>query len=156
MTEDGLRFDFNHFQAMTPEEIAAVEDVYKRQMKNDPLKEYLKASEPDQVSKGYIWRTAIGLQAVDGLNPSRYLIDTAIQNIEGKITVTEARDLIDGYYKANPVELSADERTEEADKVSSRIAEILAEPAFSFSPNEYIGKMCIRDRHWTEQTSIKI
>ena len=49
------------------------------------------------------------------------------------------RDLIDGYYKANPVELSADERTEEADKVSSRIAEILAEPAFSFSPNEYIG-----------------
>lgn len=108
-------------------------------MKNDPLKEYLKASEPDQVSKGYIWRTAIGLQAVDGLNPSRYLIDTAIQNIEGKITVTEARDLIDGYYKANPLELSADERTEEADKVSSRIAEILAEPAFSFSPNEYIG-----------------
>ena len=71
-------------------------------MKKDPLKEYLKASEPDRVSKGYIWRTAIGLQAVDGLNPSRYLIDTAIQNIEGKITVTEARDLIDGYYKANP------------------------------------------------------
>lgn len=108
-------------------------------MKNDPLKEYLKASEPDRVSKGYIWRTAIGLQAVDGLNPSQYLIDTAIQNIEGKITVTEARDLIDGYYKANPVKLSADECTEEADKVSSRIAEILAEPAFSFSPNEYIG-----------------
>ena len=57
-------------------------------MKNDPLKEYLKASEPDRVSKGYIWRTAIGLQAVDGLNPSRYLIDTAIRNIEGKINVS--------------------------------------------------------------------
>ena len=40
-------------------------------MKNDPLKEYLTASEPDRVSKGYIWRTAIGLQAVDGLNPSK-------------------------------------------------------------------------------------
>lgn len=108
-------------------------------MKNDPLKEYLKASDPDRVSKGYIWRTAIGLQAVDGLKPSQYLIDTAIQNIEGNITVAEARDLIDGYYKANPVQLSADERTEEADKVSSRIAELLAEPAFSFSPNGYIG-----------------
>ena len=48
-------------------------------MKNDPLKEYLKASEPDQVSKGYIWRTAIGLQAVDGLQPSQYLLDTAIE-----------------------------------------------------------------------------
>ena len=31
------------------------------------------------------------------------------------------------------------ERTEEADKVSSRIAEILSETAFSFSPNEYIS-----------------
>ena len=76
---------------------------------------------------------------MDGLNPSQYLIDTAIQNIEGNITVAEARELIDGYYKANPVQLSAGERTEEADKVSSRIAEILAEPAFSFSPKEYIG-----------------
>ena len=35
--------------------------------------------------------------------------------------------------------LSDDERTEEADKVSSRIAEILSETAFSFSPNEYIS-----------------
>ena len=35
--------------------------------------------------------------------------------------------------------LSDDERTEEADKVSSRIAEILSETAFSFSPNEYVS-----------------
>ena len=35
--------------------------------------------------------------------------------------------------------LSDDERTEEADKVSSRIAEILSETAFTFSPNEYIA-----------------
>lgn len=34
---------------------------------------------------------------------------------------------------------SDDERTEEADKVSLRIAEILSETAFSFSPNEYIA-----------------
>lgn len=90
-------------------------------------------------TRGYAWSTAIGLQAVDGLTPSKYLINTAIQNIEGKITMKEAKSLIDIYYEERPVHLSDDERTEEADKVSSRIAEILSETAFSFSPNEYIS-----------------
>ena len=108
-------------------------------MEKDPFKEYLRESEPDKAHKGYAWSTAIGLQAVDGLKPSKYLIDTAIQNIEGKITMKEAQSLIDSYYEERPVYLSDDERTEEADKVSSRIAEILSETAFSFSPNEYIS-----------------
>ena len=108
-------------------------------MEKDPFKEYLRESEPDKAHKGYAWSTAIGLQAVDGLKPSKYLIDTAIQNIEGKITMKEAQSLIDSYYEERSVHLSDDERTEEADKVSSRIAEILSETAFSFSPNEYIS-----------------
>ena len=108
-------------------------------MEKDPFKEYLRESEPDKAHKGYAWSTAIGLQAVDGLKPSKYLIDTAIQNIEGKITMKEAQNLIDSYYEERPVHLSDDERTEEADKVSLRIAEILSETAFSFSPNEYIA-----------------
>ena len=108
-------------------------------MEKDPFKEYLRESEPDKAYKGYAWSTAIGLQAVDGLKPSKYLIDTAIQNIEGKITMKEVQSLIDSYYEERPVNLSDDERTEEADKVSSRIAEILSETAFSFSPNEYIS-----------------
>ena len=108
-------------------------------MNNDPFKEYFKEIEPDKVHKGYAWSTAIGLQAVDGLKPSQYLIDTAIQNIEGKITIKEAQSLIDSYYEERPVHLSDEDRTEEADKVSSRIAEILSETAFSFSPNEYIA-----------------
>ena len=108
-------------------------------MEKDPFKEYLRESEPDKAHKGYAWSTAIGLQAVDGLKPSKYLIDTAIQNIEGKITMKEAQSLIDSYYEERPVHMSDDERTEEADKVSSRIAEILSETAFSFSPNEYIS-----------------
>ena len=108
-------------------------------MEKDPFKEYLRESEPDKAHKGYAWSTAIGLQAVDGLKPSKYLIDTAIQNIEGKITMKEAQSLIDSYYEERPVHLSDDKRTEEADKVSSRIAEILSETALSFSPNEYIS-----------------
>ena len=108
-------------------------------MEKDPFKEYLKESEPDKAYKGYAWSTAIGLQAVDGLKPSKYLIDTAIQNIEGKITMKEAQSLIDSYYEERPAHISDDERTEEADKVSSRIAEILSETAFTFSPNTYIS-----------------
>lgn len=108
-------------------------------MEKDPFEEYLKESEPDKFKKGYAWSTAIGLQAVDGLKPSKYLIDTAIQNIEGEITLKEAQNLIENYYKEKPAHLSDNERTEEADIVSSRIAEILSEKAFSFSPNEYIA-----------------
>ena len=108
-------------------------------MEKDPFKEYLRESEPDKAYKGYAWSTAIGLQAVDGLKPSKYLVDTAIQNIEGKITMKEAQSLIDSYYEERPVHLSDDERTEEADMVSSRIAELLSETGFSFSPNECIS-----------------
>ena len=63
-------------------------------MDKDPFEEYLKESEPDKASKGYAWSTAIGLQAVDGLKPSKYLIDIAIRNIEGKITIKEVQNLI--------------------------------------------------------------
>ena len=108
-------------------------------MEKDPFQEYLRELEPDKAYKSYAWSTAIGLQEVDELKTSKYLIDTAIQNIEGKITMKEAQNLIDSYYKERPVHLSENDRTEEADKVSSRIAEILSERAFSFSPNEYIS-----------------
>ena len=107
-------------------------------MNTDPFKEYIKQSEPNKRDKGYAWHTAIGLQAVDGLKPSKYLIDTAIKNIEGDISIDEAQELLDTYYEENPKADTGD-RTEEADKVSVRIAKILSEKAFSFTPNEYIS-----------------
>lgn len=107
-------------------------------MDRDPFQKYLKESEPDKLTRGYAWSTAIGLQAVDGLRPSEYLINTAVQNIEGEITLQEAKYLIDNYYQNRPAR-SDEERTEEADKVSARIAEILSETAFSFTPNEYMA-----------------
>jgi fido (protein-threonine AMPylation protein) len=98
--------------------------------------EYIRQGEPAQREKGYIWQTAIGLQDVDGLKPSDYLIETAKQNIEGTITIDEVQYRLDTYYKKKSVVHSA-ERTEEADKVSARIAEILSNRTFSFSPVEY-------------------
>lgn len=108
-------------------------------MEKDPFKEYLKDSEPDKAYKGYAWSTAVGLQAVDGLKPSQYLIDTAIRNIEGEITINEAQKRIESYYEQKLVQSLDDEDTEEADKVSLRIAQVLSEQAFTFSPNEYIS-----------------
>ena len=108
-------------------------------MEKELFEQYLKDVEGDKSDKTYLWSTAIGLQDVDGLRPSKYLFDTAIENIEGKITIKQAQELIDSYYKENDSRSSDKERTEEADKVSSRIAQILSEKAFSFTPNEYIS-----------------
>ena len=107
-------------------------------MDKDPFKEYMKQSEPNKRDKGYAWHTAIGLQAVDGLKTSKYLIDTAIKNIEGDISIDEAQELLNTYYEENP-KADIEDRTEEADKVAVRIAKILSEKAFSFTPNEYIS-----------------
>ena len=102
------------------------------------LENYMKQGEPDQRERGYIWHTAIGLQKADGLTTSDYLIETANKNINGDITLAEARKLIDDYYIAKPVPAGDKTRTDEADKVSARVSEILAEQTFSFSPAEYI------------------
>ena len=96
-------------------------------MKTDPFREYLIQAEPGRREKGYAWNTAIGLQAVDGLKPSQYLVDTAVQNIEGKITIEEAQYLVDSYYEERREKPKSGDRTEEADKVSARIAALLSD-----------------------------
>ncbi|MBD5445405.1 MAG: cell filamentation protein [Lachnospiraceae bacterium] len=107
-------------------------------MNKDPFKEYIKESEPTKRDKSYAWHTAIGLQAVDGLKTSEYLVHTAVRNIEGEISFEEANALLQTYYEENPTR-DASDRTEEADKVSARIAALLSERAFSFTPNEYLS-----------------
>lgn len=102
------------------------------------FEEYIRQGEPQKREKGYAWRTAIGLQAVDDLKPSDYLIQTARQHIEGDITIEEAKRLIDSYYQSKSTRADIEDRTEEADKVSARIAEILSEKTFTLSPIEYI------------------
>jgi len=99
--------------------------------------EYLRQGEPNKAEKAKVWKTAIGLQQVDGLKPSEYLIETAKQNIEGDITIDEVKKRIEIYYQQHPTKTDED-RTEEADKVSTRIAEMLSELTFTFSPAEYL------------------
>lgn len=104
------------------------------------FEQYIRNTEPGKKEKSYAWSTAIGLQQVDGLTPSKYLFDTAKRNIDGEITFDEAKSLIDTYYESKTERTeNSEERTEEADKVASRIAQILSEKSFIFSPSHLIA-----------------
>lgn len=95
--------------------------------------EYIKQSEPHKREKGYAWQTAIGLQAVDGLKPSDYLIETARWDIEGEITIDEAERLIKSYYQPKEVRTAEDDEKHEADLASTNIRRIFAEKTFAFT-----------------------
>ncbi len=104
------------------------------------FEKYLRHTGADKKEKTFAWATAIGLQQVDGLKPSEYLYQTAKRNIEGEISFDDVSRLINSYYKSKSLRLqNPDNRTEEADKVSSRIAQILSEPSFNFSPSYLIA-----------------
>lgn len=102
--------------------------------------EYIVHGEPGKKEKADSWQTAIGLQDVDGLKVSPYLLDTARRHIEGDITFDEARDRIKVYYETKSAH---DEVNEEGDKASVNIAKILSEPSFAFS---FVGLTSIHRR----------
>ena len=100
---------------------------------NIDFESYIRGREPEKKEKASAWKTAIGLQAVDGLQTSDYLKDTAVKHIEGDISIDEVKKLINGYYQSKTARTPKDEETEEADKVSTNIARILNEQSFAFS-----------------------
>lgn len=107
---------------------------------NLELSEYIKQGEPNQIEKTKVWETAIGLQDVDGLKPSKYLIKTAKEHIEGNIDIYEVKDRIDQYYEVVDSKKDLEkEKSEEADKVAVRITEILSENTFNFSIAELVN-----------------
>ena len=103
------------------------------------LNEYICLGEPKLEEKTVAWQTAIGLQAVDGLSTSDYLLETAKENIEGKITISEANAKISSYYEECNDRKVIEAGTKEADIVAGRITAILGEKTFSFSPAYWIS-----------------
>jgi fido (protein-threonine AMPylation protein) len=103
------------------------------------FEEYIRQGEPDKKAKASIWRTAIGLQAVDGLNTSDYLKETARRHIEGDINIDEARELIKSYYQSKTEREPDDDGKQEADKVSANITKILSSETLDFSTRGYIA-----------------
>ena len=100
---------------------------------------YIRQGEPDKREKASIWRTAIGLQAVDGLQTSEYLRQTALKHIEGEIDIDEACQLINAYYQSKTQHDAADDDMQEADKVSASITKILSSQTLDFSAKGYIA-----------------
>lgn len=101
------------------------------------LEEYIRQGEAGKAEKSCVWKTAIGLQDVDGLQTSAYLLETAKEHIEGYINIDTARKRIDSYYETRTERREEEKGTEEADRVAARITQILSEKTFQFSPAEY-------------------
>ena len=95
--------------------------------------EYIRQGEPAQRERAEAWRVAIGLQAVDGLKTSEYLQETARKNIEGEITIDEARERVKQYYIKKTAHGNGDEDKKEADLVSGNISKLLQTDAFTYS-----------------------
>lgn len=95
--------------------------------------EYIRQGEPAQRERADAWRVAIGLQAVDGLKTSEYLQETARRNIEGEITIDQAREMVKQYYVTKTTHDEDDAEKEEADRVSSNISKLLQTDAFTYS-----------------------
>ena len=101
--------------------------------------EYIRQGEPGKRERADAWRVAIGLQAVDGLKTSTYLGEAARRNIEGEISIDEARELIRQYYVAKTERAEDDDEKEEADRVSGNISKYLQGNAFSFSLGGFVA-----------------
>lgn len=103
------------------------------------LEEYIRQGEPEQAEKSEAWQIAIGLQQVDGLKTSAYLMDTAKEHIEGRISIDEAQKRIQSYYEERTDRKEIENETKEADIVSARITQLLGEKTFQFSPVEWMN-----------------
>ncbi len=109
----------------------AYEDRYKE------FEQYLTSGEPAVEERVRNWSMAIGLQDVDRLKPSEFLLEQAKANIEGKISSEEVGRRLEDYYRQKSVREKAEaDGTFEADRVADRINLLLAEKAFTFSPME--------------------
>ena len=109
----------------------------KKQILN--FDEYIRQGEPEKREKAYIWQTAIGLQAVDGLTTSDYLNETAKRHIEGEIDIDEVRELIKTYYQSKSNREPDDDEKQEADGASANISKILSNDTLDFSTKGYVA-----------------
>ena len=108
-------------------------------MKQEDFDKYIRQVEPSAQESASAWQTAIGLQQVDGLKPSQYLLDMARRNIEGDITIDEVRQLLDTYYSSKTSRTPKDDDAAECDKASANIKKILSSRTFAFNTNGYVA-----------------
>lgn len=100
---------------------------------------YERVAEPHKREKASAWRTAIGLQDVDGLEVSDYLKKAAVRHIEGDITIDDVREQLKSYYVSKEAHDRGSAGKEEADRVAANIAKLLGEKSFSFTALEFLN-----------------
>lgn len=100
---------------------------------------YERLAEPHKRERASLWRTAIGLQDVDGLKVSDYLKEAAVKHIEGDITIDDVRQQLKSYYVNKTTHDNDDAEKEEADRVAANIAKLLSEQSFSFTALEFLN-----------------
>ena len=100
---------------------------------------YERVAEPHKRERASAWRTAIGLQDVDGLKVSDYLRETAIRHIEGDITIDDVREQLKSYYINKTTHDEGDANREEADRVAANITKLLSEKSFSLTALELLN-----------------
>lgn len=105
------------------------------------FEEYIRQGEPAQREKASTWQTAIGLQDVDGLKPSAYLLDTARRHVEGDITIDEVQQLIKTYYQSKTNHTGDEDDQEEADRAAANITRILGVFCFHAHNHSFMSKM---------------
>lgn len=87
-------------------------------------------------TKKQIIETGIGLQDVDGIKNTSYFLEKSNRYIKGEITLEELNQIIASYYSSKP---DVEERSEEADKIAVRIAQIISEDSFTFTVGQLLS-----------------
>ena len=100
---------------------------------------YERVSEPHIRERVSAWRTAIGLQDVDGLRVSDYLKEIAVKHIEDDITIDEVREQLQSYYVNKTTHDADDAEKEEADRVAANITKLLNEKSSSLTSLEFLN-----------------
>lgn len=86
----------------------------------------------DSKEKQKNWNIAFGLQEVDNLTPSKYMVDLAKENIVGNKSYQNVEEELANYYNMQD-EKSINKNEKQADEVSIRIVKILNDKAFTFN-----------------------
>ena len=84
----------------------------------------------------YILETGIGLQDVDHLKNSSYFLQESERYLKGEISLDQLDDIVNSYYKSKS---AVGDRSEEADKISIRIARIISDDYFTFTVGQLLS-----------------
>ena len=119
-------------------------DEYKY---DSSVNEYVEDYKSSTSIKKSQWDMAVGLQEVDNLKPSKYLLELKEKNIIDNMNIDEVYKELNKYYIEKKQENDVNEDELECDFVSTRIVELLNEDKFELSVDylKYIHKFLFQD-----------